>query len=202
MLRATAVIVCPAAPDPGGVGAYAPGKVVMTAFESSPPSSVPQKTRAGLDTTAGDRGRAGAPVSLRRTDVECGAGSTATLLALAGEIDASNSSWLTVRLNTMITSASTGHGRTAPSSGVVIDLTRLRFCDASGITVLVKAFKHARNQRLVLSMAGATGRVDRVLRLTGIGEVISLHPKPADALAALRRRDDRTAQHPESALDG
>jgi anti-anti-sigma factor len=124
------------------------------------------------------------------------------LLALTGEIDASNSGRLAVLLNTMITSASTGHAGTAPSSGVVIDLTRLRFCDASGVTALVKAFKHARDQRLVLSLAGATGRVDRVLRLTGIGDVIGLHPEPADALAALRRRDDRTARRPDSAPDG
>ena len=157
----------------------------MTAFESSPPSSVPQGTRAIPDTTAG--GRAGAQVSLRQTDVECGAGSTVMLLALTGEIDASNCGCLTVRLSTMITSASTGHVGAAPSRGVVIDLTRLRFCDAGGITALVKAFKHARNQRLVLSLAGATGRVDRVLRLTGIDDVITLHPEPADALAALRR---------------
>lgn len=118
------------------------------------------------------------------------------LLALVGEIDASNSGWLTVRLNTMITSAATGHAGAAPSSGVVIDLTRLRFCDASGITALVKAFKHARDQRLVLSLAGATGRVDRVLRLTRIDDVITLHLEPADALAALRQRDDRAARHP------
>lgn len=174
----------------------------MTAFESSPPSSVPPETRAIPDTAADDRVRAGAQVSLRRTDVECGAGSTAMLLALAGEIDASNSDWLAVRLSTMITSASAGHAGAAPSSGVVIDLTRLRFCDAGGITALVKAFKHARDQRLVLSLAVAAGRVDRVLRITGIDDVIALHPEPADALAALRRRDDRTAQRPEGAPDG
>ncbi|GAA0567324.1 STAS domain-containing protein [Actinomadura livida] len=174
----------------------------MTAFEPSPPSAVPQARRTRPHTTTGDRGGAGAQVSLRRTDVECGAGSTATLLTLAGEIDASNSGWLTVRLSNMITDASTGHAGAAPSSGVVIDLTRLRFCDAGGITVLVKAFKHARNQRLVLSLAGATGRVDRVLRLVGIDDVITLHPEPADALAALRRRAGGTARQPESAPGG
>jgi anti-sigma B factor antagonist len=110
------------------------------------------------------------------------------LLALAGEIDASNSGWLAVRLSAMITSASTGHAGAAPSSGVVIDLTRLRFCDASGITALVKAYKHAQDQRLVLTLAGATGRVDRVLRLTGIDDVLTLHSEPADALAALCSR--------------
>ncbi|TDE35680.1 STAS domain-containing protein [Actinomadura sp. 6K520] len=157
----------------------------MTAFESSSLSPVQQALRARLDTTTGDRGQAGAQVSLRRTDVACGAGSTAMLLALTGEIDASNSGWLTTRLMTMLTSASTGYAGAAPSSGVVLDLTRLRFCDASGIAALVKAFKHARNQRLAVTLAGATGRVDRVLRLTGIDDVLTLHPEPADALAAL-----------------
>jgi anti-sigma B factor antagonist len=107
------------------------------------------------------------------------------LLALAGEIDISNSGWLTVQLSAMITNASTGHSGAAPSSGVIIDLTRVRFCDASGITALVKAFKHAESMHLVLELAGATGRVDRILRLTGIDDVLTLHTEPADALKAL-----------------
>ncbi|MFI0487723.1 STAS domain-containing protein, partial [Actinomadura sp. 9N215] len=73
----------------------------------------------------------------------------------------------------------------APSSGVIIDLTRVRFCDASGITALVKASKHAENMHLVLELAGATGRVDRILRLTGIDDVLTLHTEPGDALKAL-----------------
>ncbi len=110
------------------------------------------------------------------------------LLALAGEVDAANSGWLTVQLSAMITSASTVHTGAAPSSGVVIDLTLVRFCDASGITALVKAFKHARNQRLRLELAGARGRVDRILRLTGIDDVLHLHAEPKDALTALNSR--------------
>ncbi|TDB88238.1 anti-sigma factor antagonist [Actinomadura sp. KC216] len=160
----------------------------MTAFEPSPLPSVPQAVRTRLDTTIGDRVRTGPQVSLRRTDVDCGAESTATMLALAGEIDASNSAWLTVRLSAMITSASTGHAGAAPSSGVVIDLRRVRFCDASGITALVKAFKYAQDKHLVLELAGATGRVDRILRLTGIDDVLTLYPEPADALKALCSR--------------
>ncbi|MFI0372617.1 STAS domain-containing protein [Actinomadura sp. 1N219] len=157
----------------------------MTAFEPSPLSSVPLAVRTRLDTTTGDRVRAGSQVSLRRTDVDCGAEPPAMLLALAGEIDASNSGWLTVRLSAMITSASTGHTGAAPSGGVIIDLTRVRFCDATGIAALVKAFKHAESMHLVLELAGATGRVDRILRLTGIDDVLTLHTEPADALKAL-----------------
>ncbi|WP_207936984.1 STAS domain-containing protein [Actinomadura sp. KC216] len=135
-----------------------------------------------------DHARTRAHIGLRRTDVDCGAGATAMLLALAGEIDISNSGWLTVQLSAVITGASTVRTGAAPSSGVVVDLTRVRFCDASGITALVKAFKHAQKQRLPLTLAGATGRVDCVLRLTGIDDVLPLHPASADALRALSSR--------------
>ncbi|MFI0370570.1 STAS domain-containing protein [Actinomadura sp. 1N219] len=121
-------------------------------------------------------------------DVDCGAESTATLIALTGEIDASNSGWLTAQLTAVIAGATTVRTGAAPSSGVVIDLTRVRFCDATGVTALVKAFKRAQDEHLVLELAGATGRVDRILRLTGIDDVLTLHPEPADALRALSTR--------------
>lgn len=160
----------------------------MTAFESPPPTFARPAARTRHDSTTGDRAGIGAQVGLRRTDVDCGAGSTAMLVALTGEIDASNSAWLAVQLSAVITSASTVHTGTAPSGGVVIDLTRVRFCDASGITALVRAFKHARDQRFPLELAGASGRVDRILRLTGIDDVLTLHPQPEDALKALNSR--------------
>ncbi|GAA4231135.1 hypothetical protein GCM10022254_27510 [Actinomadura meridiana] len=48
--------------------------------------------------------------------------------------------------------------------------------------------EHARDQRFPLELAGAGGRVDRVLRLTGIDDVLIWRPQPEDALKALNGR--------------
>ncbi|WP_165978210.1 STAS domain-containing protein [Actinomadura darangshiensis] len=141
------------------------------------------------DDTAGERVSGGARISLRRTDVVRGAGSAAMLIALAGEIDASNSGWLTAQLTTTITGVSAGNAAAGYDrgelSGVILDLTGIRFCDASGIAALVKAFRHAQDRRLGLELTGAHGRVARVLQITKVDEALTLHPRLEGALAAL-----------------
>jgi anti-sigma B factor antagonist len=51
---------------------------------------------------------------------------------------------------------------------VVVDLTAVDFCDSSGLNVLVRAYKHARAQNATLTVTGAYGRVENVLRTTGL----------------------------------
>lgn len=56
----------------------------------------------------------------------------------------------------------------AGESEVVVDLTAVDFCDSSGLNVLVRAYKHARAKNAALIVTGAYGRVENVLRTTGL----------------------------------
>jgi anti-sigma B factor antagonist len=51
---------------------------------------------------------------------------------------------------------------------IVVDLTAVDFCDSSGLNVLVRAYKHARAQDATFTVTGAYGRVENVLRTTGL----------------------------------
>jgi anti-sigma B factor antagonist len=51
---------------------------------------------------------------------------------------------------------------------VVVDLTSVDFCDSSGLNVLVRAYKHARARGSAVTVTGAYGRVENVLRTTGL----------------------------------
>ena len=67
---------------------------------------------------------------------------------------------------------------------LVVDLTRSRFCDSAGLTVLVRAHKQALGQggglRLVLP---ADGTVPRVFTVTGLDGVIPYFASVEQALA-------------------
>lgn len=55
---------------------------------------------------------------------------------------------------------------------IVIDLTAVDFCDSSGLNVLVRAYKHARVTNSALVVTGAQGRVENVLRTTGLDKYL------------------------------
>jgi anti-sigma B factor antagonist len=67
---------------------------------------------------------------------------------------------------------------------VVVDMTRTRFCDSAGLTVLVQAHKRALAEggemRLVIPAGGA---VARILAITRIDQVIPLFGSLDEALA-------------------
>ncbi|WP_242908000.1 STAS domain-containing protein [Actinomadura terrae] len=125
-------------------------------------------------TRSADGRHRGSALRFQTTDLTGGE----LLVRLAGEIDASNSSWLLGRLTTAITD------RTA-ASAVVVDLTGINFCDASGISVLVNALKRCRGHQIALELAGAHGRVARILRLTGVDRDLPLHADLDGALHAI-----------------
>lgn len=51
---------------------------------------------------------------------------------------------------------------------VVVDLTGVDFCDSSGLNVLVRTYKYARAKDARFTVTGAYGRVENVLRTTGL----------------------------------
>jgi anti-anti-sigma factor len=94
-----------------------------------------------------------------------------TVLSVAGEIDITNSDWLTERLAAEIDVA-TAEG------GVIVDLASVGFCDASGIRSLLVTRNHCRERHTSLLVTGAQGPVRRVLVITGADQALPLAPEP------------------------
>lgn len=113
------------------------------------------------------------------------------------EIDRTNAYLLRL---TVLQTAADGHAT------IVVDMTQTQFCDSSGMTVLVHAYRRAlaegRELRLVIP---ADGAVLHVFTLTGLDRLIprfcsldeALVQQPAAVIIPLRpRRYPRRPRHP------
>jgi len=118
-------------------------------------------------------------VSHHRFPVEIAEG--VPVMAAPEEIDITNAA----ALRSALFDAATGH-----HAMLVVDMTRTRFCDVSGLHAVVAAHKRAKAEgaEVVLVVAGTP--VLRVLSLTGIDRVIHNFSSLAAALAYAHRRDD------------
>ncbi|WP_233509835.1 STAS domain-containing protein [Actinomadura craniellae] len=84
-------------------------------------------------------------------------------VAARGSIDLHSSEELRERLTELVD---------AGNKVIVVDLTAVDFCDSSGLNVLVRAYKHARAQSATFTVTGAYGRVENVLRTTGLDKFL------------------------------
>ncbi|MGC4806264.1 STAS domain-containing protein [Micromonospora sp. DT233] len=94
----------------------------------------------------------------------------AACLRLAGELDVSTAPELTAALDGL---AEQGERH------LLVDLTELTFCDSTGLAAFVRGDNRAAAQGGWLRLTGATGRVERLLRLTGLAEVLAHRPDTA-----------------------
>ena len=60
------------------------------------------------------------------------------------------------------------------------DLTDLTFCDSTGMAVFVRGDNRAAVDGGWLRLTGANGRVERVLRVTGLADVLRYEPESVD----------------------
>ena len=67
---------------------------------------------------------------------------------------------------------------------VIADMTATRFCDSSGISVLVRAHKQAAASRTELRLVVPSGAVLRALTLVRMDDVLPIYPSLSQALAA------------------
>lgn len=67
------------------------------------------------------------------------------------------------------------------ASRVVVDLSGVEFCDSTGMNVLLSAMKRLREQGGTLELAAPRAAVRRILQVTGLDTVFSVH----DAVPAL-----------------
>jgi anti-anti-sigma factor len=70
------------------------------------------------------------------------------------------------------------------ASRLVLDLSKVTFCDASGLAVLVGASHRARVLGGFLRLAAVSPPADRVLHITGLHRHLSIYPTVHAATAA------------------
>ena len=107
-----------------------------------------------------------------------------TIAELTGELDIASAPALRDQLLSLL-----GPG----SNRLVIDLSRVSFCDASGLAVLVNTARRARLLGGFLRLAAVSPQVGRVLNITGLHRHLANFPTVQAAATGAQ-----TAQHRES----
>ncbi|MFG1778011.1 STAS domain-containing protein [Micromonospora sp. NPDC049051] len=98
----------------------------------------------------------------------------ATRLRLAGELDLSTAPELNAAIDRLVD---------AGKRRLLVDLTDLTFCDSTGIAAFVRGDNRVAADGGWLRVTGARGRVDRLLQVTGLAEVLRHDSGRADPTA-------------------
>jgi anti-anti-sigma factor len=97
------------------------------------------------------------------------------IIALPAEIDMANADWAGQQLGSAF----------APGvTTVIADMTATRFCDSSGITMLVRAHKQATANGTQLRLVVLSTAVLRTLTLVQMDHLLLIYPTLSQALAA------------------
>ncbi|MGW6897569.1 STAS domain-containing protein [Streptomyces sp. NPDC054919] len=91
-----------------------------------------------------------------------------SVVEVAGELDIATAYQLGDRLAEVITANSPAR--------IVLDMSKVDFCDASGLRVLVRAHHTARRHHGLLHLVCPKGKVWRLLRVAGLAEGLSRNP--------------------------
>ncbi|WP_327738965.1 STAS domain-containing protein [Streptomyces nojiriensis] len=100
--------------------------------------------------------------------------STGPVLEIAGDLDYDQAP----RLRQAVTELSL-----EPGQRLVLDLSRIRFCDSSGITALIVARNHAVAAQADIALAAVPDNTIRILRIVGLDRVFTIHPDVGTATA-------------------
>ena len=100
-------------------------------------------------------------------DLSVQAGGGITIAELTGELDVASAPALREQLLSLLRPG---------SSRLVIDLSRVSFCDASGLAVLVNTARRARLLGGFLRLAAVSPQVGRVLNITGLHRHLANFP--------------------------
>ena len=99
----------------------------------------------------------------------------AVVIALPAEIDMANAD----RVGQQLGAAFTSGVRT-----VIADMTATRFCDSSGINMLVRAHRQADANGTELRLVVPSTAVLRTLTLLGLDDLLPIYPSLSQGLAA------------------
>ncbi len=100
-----------------------------------------------------------------------------TVLRVVGELDFHTSA----RFREVLDGVDLGSG-----TGLVVDATDLAYCDSTGISVLIAAYKRAQAASTRFGLAGVRPELMRVFQIIGLGEVLPFHPTIEEAVASPR----------------
>lgn len=101
----------------------------------------------------------GLSTSVRHTDA-------GPVVTVDGDLDHATAG----ELRAMLTALSLSAGQR-----LVLDLTELRFCDSSGLAVFLAVHGQVREHGASLALTGVPAQTIRVLRMTGLDEVLLAH---------------------------
>ena len=100
---------------------------------------------------------------------------SAWILAVSGELDLRTSPELEQRLRRVW---STG------AELVILDLRQIEFMDSTGLRVLLGAHQRAQERGRRFALVRGADQVERVLKLTGVRDLLTVVDAPEDLLAA------------------
>jgi anti-sigma B factor antagonist len=112
-----------------------------------------------------------------------------TVVALHGEIDIATVPALRRRLLNALQHS---------TDLLVLDLSAVSFCDASGLTLLIDVRQRARASGITVRLAAPRPPMARLLRITGLDRSFAVHPTLSSALVS-RRLDRNTDRSPADA---
>jgi anti-sigma B factor antagonist len=95
-----------------------------------------------------------------------------TVMTVCGELDMATTADLRDQILTVLQETA------AP---VIIDLSGVTFCDASGLALLVGAQRRAKRLGLAVVLAGPPRTMSKLLRITGLDRVFTIYPTLAAA---------------------
>ncbi|MGW0802498.1 STAS domain-containing protein [Nonomuraea sp. NPDC002799] len=110
------------------------------------------------------------------------------VVRVAGELDYQHAARLHERINYA--------WRVTPSSGVVLDLGGVSFCDSMGVGVLVLLLRQSREQRSPLVLSDVPALLKRILHVTGLRSAFRVAPTVEAAIESIK-----AAPEPEGADD-
>ncbi|MEV5825495.1 STAS domain-containing protein [Spirillospora sp. NPDC052242] len=104
------------------------------------------------------------------------------VLSVAGELDLNNGPLLA---DAALDAAGEGHPH------VILEMSRVPFCDSSGLNALIRLYRRLRAEQGSLTLAAVPARLTRLLSMTGIDRIIPAHPDVPDAVETVREAAGR-----------
>lgn len=104
--------------------------------------------------------------------LKAGTGDGPAVLAVSGEVDVHSAPDLGDRIAEVL-----GDGQ----HRLVVDLNGVEFMDSTGLGVLVAGYNRAQELGGTLELVCEVERVTKLLRITGLDDVFTIHPTPDDS---------------------
>lgn len=105
-----------------------------------------------------------------------------TVIAIRGELDIGTTAALRDRILTVLKDT---------AASVIIDLSEVSFCDASGLALLVGTRRRAGLYGVTVVLAAPRPSVRKLLHITGLDRAFTIHPTLVAARLGCSRTDHR-----------